>query len=136
VFVKKKTNKSTLMHVAAEATTVNVAEEIKRRLRYWIELETPMLLDEFRKRIIEVLTQPVWGKRPCSTVEVEWDEEPFIDEWKDLGEGIVYAKTYEIDVIVCDGKRYELESENEYYYTPSGDILHSFKLIDVREKME
>ena len=39
-------------------------------------------------------------------------------------------------MIVCNGKRYELESENEYYYTPSGDILHSFKLIDVREKME
>ena len=134
MFVKKKTNKSTLMHVAAEATTVNVAEEIKRRLRYWIELETPMLLDEFRKRIIEVLTQPVWGKRPCSTVEVEWDEEPFIDVWKTLGEDIKYMKTYELDVIVCDGKRYELESENEYYYTPSGDILHSFKVTDVREK--
>ena len=136
MFVKKKTDKSTLMHVAAEATTVNVAEEIKRRLRYWIELETPMLLDEFRKRIIEVLTQPVWGKRPCSTVKVEWDEEPFIDEWKTLGEDIKYMRTYELDVIVCDGKRYELESENEYYYTPSGDILHSFKVTDVREKME
>ena len=135
-FVKEKTSKSTLMHVAAEATTVNVAEEIKRRLRYWIELETPMLLDNFKKKLVEALTRPVWERRPCSTVEVEWDEEPFIDDYKDLGEDIEYMKTFEVNVIVCDGKKYELESENEYYYTPSGDILHSFKLIDVREVKE
>jgi hypothetical protein len=134
-FVKEKASKSTLMHVAAEATTVNVAEEIKRRLK-WIE--TPMLLDEFKKKLVESLTQPVWGRRPCSTVEVEWDEEPAVYEWKRLGEerNIVYAKTHNVDTIVCDGKRYALESENEYYYTPSGDILHSFKLIDVREAKE
>jgi len=130
-FVKKKASGSTLMHAVA-ATTVNVAEEIKRRLKR-IELETPMLLDEFRKRIIEVLTQPVWGKRPCSTVEVEWDEEPAVDVWIDLGEKIAYVKEYHIDTIVCDGKKYELEAEYEYYRTPTEDIVHSFKPIDVRE---
>jgi len=120
--------------------STEAVEETKKKLE-WIKerlawIETPILLDDFKKKLVEVLTQPVWEKRPCNTVEVEWDIEPSIDEWKNLGKGIVYAKTYEIDVIVCDGKRYELESENEYYYTPRGDILHSFKLIDVREKME
>ena len=136
-FVKEKTSKSTLMHVAAEATTVNVAEEIKWRLKHWIELETPMLLDDFEKKLVESLTQPILAKRPCNTVKVKWDEEPFVDKWKNLDEDVVYAKTHEVNVIVCDGKKYAVESENEYYYyIPSGDILHSFKLIDVREVKE
>jgi hypothetical protein len=132
-FVKRKESKSTLMHVAAEATTVNVVEEIKRRLRNWIELETPMLLDEFGEKLVETLTRPVWGRRPCNTVEVEWDVEPAVDERKRLNGEIEYFKEYHIDTIVCDGKKYELEAEYEYYYTPSGYILHSFKVKDVRE---
>jgi hypothetical protein len=132
--VKEKGSEFRLIH-SAEATTVNVIEEIKKRLR-WIE--TPILLDDFKKKLVENLTQPIWGKRPCSTVEVEWDEEPAIDEWKYLGEerDIVYAKTYNIDTIVCDGKKYAVEAEFEYYYTPAGDIVHSFKLIDVTEVKE
>ena len=128
-FVKKKASGSTLMHVVAEATT-NVVEEIKRRLK-WIE--APMLLDDFRKELVEVLTRPVWGERPCHVVEIRWDEEPAVDVWKRLGEEIAYVKEYHIDTIVCDGKKYELEAEYEYYRTPTEDIVHSFKPIDVRE---
>jgi hypothetical protein len=131
-FVKEKVGSGFRLIHSAEAATVNVIEEIKKRLR-WIE--TPILLNDFRKKLVENLTQPIWGRRACNTVKVEWDKEPAVDEWKSLG-NIVYAKTYEINVIVCDGKRYELESENEYYHTPAGDIVHSFKLIDVREAKE
>jgi hypothetical protein len=132
-FVKEKTSKSTLMHVAAEATADNVVEHIKLRLRNWIEPEMPMLLDEFREKLVEALTRPVWGRRPCNTVEVVWDVEPAVDERKLLNGEIEYSKEYHIDTIVCDGKKYELEAEYEYYSTPSGEIVHSFKLIDLRE---
>jgi hypothetical protein len=111
-------------------TTTNIIEKIKNRLK-WIE--TPMLLDEFEKKLVEVLTQPVWGRRLCETVEIEWDEEPVEEDWKRLGEKIEYFKEHHLDVIVCDGKKYELEAEYEYYYTPAGDIVHSFKVKDVRE---
>jgi hypothetical protein len=129
---KERVESGFRLNHSAEATTVNVIEEIKKRLG-WIE--TPILLDDFRKKIVESLTEPVWGKRPCSTVEVEWDEEPAVEDGKSLDEegNIEYVKMSELNVIVCDGKRYEVEFEVEYYYTPVGDIVHSFKVIDVRE---
>jgi hypothetical protein len=133
-FVKEKGSGFRLIH-SAEVAAVDVIEEIKKRLR-WIE--TPILFEEFEKKLVESLTRPVWGKRPCTRVEIEWDEEPAVVEWKHLDEEgkIAYAKMHSVDTIVCDGKKYELVSESEYYYTPSGDIVHSFKLIDVREVKE
>jgi hypothetical protein len=123
------------MHTTAEATTDNVIEEIKRRLG-WIE--TPILVEDFKKKLVEALTRPVWGKRPCRTVEIEFDEEPAVDVWKPLDKegNIVYAKTTELDVIVCDGKRYELESKLEYYHLLDTTIVHSFKPVEVREARE
>jgi hypothetical protein len=120
--------------------SAEAVEEAKKKLE-WIKerlawIETPILLEDFKKKLVENLTKPIWGKRPCNTVEVEWDIEPFVDKWINLSEKITYAKTYEVDVIICDNKRYVLESENEYYYTPVGDIVHSFKIVNVKEKTE
>lgn len=61
MFVKKKTGKSTLMHVAAEATA-DMAEEIERRLE---RINTPLPTDELENAIINALTHPAWGKRLC-----------------------------------------------------------------------
>jgi hypothetical protein len=70
MFMKEKES-GLRLNRSAEATTDNVIEEIKERLR-WIE--TPILLEDFEKKLVENLTQPVWGKRPCNTVEVEWGQ--------------------------------------------------------------
>jgi len=129
MFVKKKTGKSTLIHVAAEATT-DMAEEIKRRLE---QINTPLPTDELENAIINALTHPVWGKRLCKNVVVEWDNDPSVVKVHYVGYGITYVKRAELDVIVCDGKGYSVEAEVEQYSTPVGDFVHSFKPIDVGE---
>jgi hypothetical protein len=135
VFVKKKNCSGKMLIHAVHGDVKSIVEEIKRRLG-WVE--PPAFLDDFEKEVVESLTLWVWGERPCSTARIYWDENPSVHKRKYLSkEGeVIYTKEYHVDTIVCDGKRYELEAEYEFYETPDGFIVHSFKPIDVREASE
>jgi hypothetical protein len=136
VFVKKKEDNGgfRLKHTVANATnTEEIIKEIKDRLS-WIE--TPTFLDNFEESIVKSLTGYIWGRRtPCKSASFAWDEYPSI-KFKYLDADTTYRREYHVDTITCDNKKYELEAEYEFYETPYGFIVHSFKPIDVREASE
>jgi hypothetical protein len=108
-------------------------EEIRKRLS-WVE--TPSLLEDFEKQVMENLTQSVWGVGPCKSISFIWDEYPSY-KYKYLGDDVKYSKETHVDTLICDDHKYELEAEYEIYEIEQYTfIIHSFRVIELREKQE
>jgi hypothetical protein len=129
-FVKEKVKKAgsgfRLIH-SAEATTVNLIEEIEKRLS---QIKTPILLEDFENAIIASLS-PLCGNK----VDFEWDENPYV-RVKELDEDEEYRLEYHIDTLVCGDRLYELHAVYEFYISPSETIIQSFEIEDISEVVE
>jgi len=99
-------------------------EKIKTRLKWII---TPTLSSDFKKQIVENLNDL------CKNIVFEWDELP-TSEYVILDKDIRYNREYHVDTLICDESKYEIEAEYEIYEIERYFIVHSFKLVEIKEK--
>jgi hypothetical protein len=133
MFVKKKTNKSMLMH-AVDETTIDKSEQIRSVIETVADMLLPGDVEKFRSRV-EDLLKYFMGRSICKRVaSLYFDEKPSVKKRRVIPEiDAVYTEYDKIDEINCDGETYYVHAEEEVYRLPEYEIIHSYRVKKVEK---
>jgi hypothetical protein len=116
-------------------TTQNKQSKAEQILSELKVITTPAIMEEFTKNVERFARL----HKICGKAELWFDENPHVEVIK-LDADIVYTKEYHIDELICDDKKFEIETEYEMYTVGEGyyttHIIHSFKPLGVKEKVD